>query len=394
MKKIIALVAALACCEVAYPMTPQVVATPSTPAYGQAVTAEVRADWPVYLPAIRYAKVGNDITVDFEYLVDGFGPGRPDFTYSGMNLGELVPGNYTLRARLIDIANPSSPPTIVTSSLSVMPPLSWGLYLTPQAPLARQRFNVLINSAAYLFPSSLKYTVSGSIVRIDFDYDANAPMWGAAPQGETTYAAIAIDGLAPGNYQVEAWGRVRGSPDAQREFAIPLTIPSTSPVVEYYAESLDHYFISAGPEEIDILDNDPNLGWKRTSLGFKAWLTRDSAPANAMPVCRFYARGPNSHFYTAGPDECSLLKSLEQKQRAEADAAGQPFLGWGFEAIAFYALLPQNGKCPAGTDPVYRVYNARAQQGDSNHRFTTDSMMRVAMTLTWNDEGIGFCVPH
>ncbi|MGE5615871.1 MAG: hypothetical protein ACM3X5_03065 [Bacillota bacterium] len=394
MRTIVAFIAALTLCELVHATPPSVVASPVTPSYGQSVTAEVKADWPVFLPAIRYAKAGNDISVDFEYTQYGFSPPRPDFAYEGANLGELAPGNYTLRARLFDIANPSSPPTIVSTNFTVNPPSSWGVYLVPQAPLARQRFSVLVNSAAYLYTSSLRYSVNGSTVRIDFDYDASAPAWGAVPTGESTTGLVSIAGLAPGSYQVEVWGRPSGGTDSQRQFTLPILIPAESPVVEFYAESLDHYFMSAGADEIDLLDGNPSLGWKRTGLGFKAWLTSDVAPSNAVPVCRFYARGPNSHFYTASADECQLLKALELQQRAEAQAKNQIFLGWGYEAIAFYALLPQNGVCPVGSDPVYRAYNARAAEDDSNHRFTSDPLMHVAMVMSWNDEGIAFCAPH
>ena len=40
-----------------------------------------------------------------------------------------------------------------------------------------------------------------------------------------------------------------------------------------------------------------------------------------MPVCRFYAKGPNSHFYTAEAVECAAVKN-------------DP--GWTFEGIAYY----------------------------------------------------------
>ena len=69
-------------------------------------------------------------------------------------------------------------------------------------------------------------------------------------------------------------------------------------------------------------------------------------PRAHVPVCRFYASGPNSHFYTADPSECNYLKGLETKQRGDAQAQGKKFEGWTFEAIAFYVLLPQNGECP------------------------------------------------
>jgi serine protease len=116
------------------------------------------------------------------------------------------------------------------------------------------------------------------------------------------------------------------------------------------------------------------------------------APPAAKPVCRFYSRGVNSHFYTGDASECQALQSLEQRQRADATAKGQGFQGWQYEGVVFYALVPTNGQCPGGTTPVYRMYNNRAMQNDTNHRFTADGVMHAAME-GWVDEGVAFCSP-
>jgi hypothetical protein len=110
-----------------------------------------------------------------------------------------------------------------------------------------------------------------------------------------------------------------------------------------------------------------------------------------VPVCRFYASGPNSHFYTASSQECSGLRTLEQQQRTAAAKAGEPFLGWAYEATAFWAVMPQSGACPGALRPVYRVYNDRADQMDSNHRFVADKMQYDAMSFNWRDEGAQLC---
>ena len=162
-------------------------------------------------------------------------------------------------------------------------------------------------------------------------------------------------------------------------------------VVEYYSASLDHYFISAGAAEIANVDRGVAGDWKRTGLGFVAWARASDAPPGAVPVCRFYARGPNSHFYTGNRQECEELKALEISQRAEAQAKGKPFLGWAYETVAFWALLPQNGQCAAGLKPVWRAYNNRALENDSNHRFTKDASQRAAMAAGWIDEGAQLC---
>jgi hypothetical protein len=83
------------------------------------------------------------------------------------------------------------------------------------------------------------------------------------------------------------------------------------------------------------------------------------------------------------------LRDQEREGRAQSSAAN-PVLGWGFEGIAFWALLPQFGECLAGSSPVYRAYNQRAAQRDSNHRFMADPAMRGTMA-GWADEGAVFC---
>jgi hypothetical protein len=83
-----------------------------------------------------------------------------------------------------------------------------------------------------------------------------------------------------------------------REFVVASTRSrwsSTTP------RTLDHYFMTAGTDEIAI---DPIAAARRLEA-HRAGVprlarkrpTRPQAPA---PVCRFYARAPNSHFYT-GP---------------------------------------------------------------------------------------------
>ena len=140
-----------------------------------------------------------------------------------------------------------------------------------------------------------------------------------------------------------------------------------------------------------MLDRGGNGDWRRTGQQFTAWSKASDAPPGAVPVCRFYAAGPNSHFYTGSRQECDYLKALEQSQRAEAQSRGQPFQGWAYETVAFWAIMPQNGQCPAGLKSVYRAFNNRVAQMDANHRFTTDGMQRAAMSAGWIDEGTHLC---
>ena len=394
MKRLLLLATALAMNAFA---APSVAPTPAVPEYGQQVGVELEgADSPVFLPATRYVRSGNSIAVEYEYLSADFGPYGPlgpQFGSSDVNLGELPPGNYSVTARLIDINHPEAAPQSLTTNVAVVPPSDWGLYAVPRAPLASDRVNMVIHSAAYFDPSTLRASVSGNTIRVDFAYHATAPVGGPVPPGMTSFASVDIGRLAPGAYHAEAWGTPDTGGDAQSYFTLDFQVSAESNVTEYYAVSLDHYFMSASGDEVDLLDAGGEGGWQRTGQSFHAWLHAEDAPAGAQPVCRFYAAGPNSHFYTASADECAGLRSLEQAQRAQAAAIGQPFLGWGYEGIAFYALVPANGQCPSGTSPVWRSYNDRAAEDDSNHRFTVDPLQHLAMQ-GWVDEGPVFCSPQ
>jgi beta-mannanase len=161
-------------------------------------------------------------------------------------------------------------------------------------------------------------------------------------------------------------------------------------VSEFFAPSLNHYFRTAIPEEAASLKANPASGFFYTNKDFRAFL-RDDHPVSAQPVCRFYGSltiGPNSHFYTADAAECAQLKQL---QITTPD--GQP--RWNFEENAFAIDVPASGACPAFAPiPVYRAYNHRAAQNDSNHRYTTDiAVYQQMIALGWNGEGIVMCSP-
>lgn len=376
----------------------RIAVNPSVPAYGQEVTIAIEgASGPVFLPATRYARAGSTIYVDYEFIggaqgfSQGFGPTPPSGASAPISIGELPAGFYNVEARLIDVARPNSAASIVSTTLSVAAPQEWGVYPVPREPMAYSKSFVTLRSAVYFDQNSMRTTLEGNVVKLEFVYKDDAPAIGVTPPGMTLTASAPMPTLAPGAYRLEGWGRKFSGGPSERYFSRDFTVASNVEVVEYYSAGLDHYFMSAGTDEIALLDRGGDGDWKRTGQSMLAWARLSDAPPGASPVCRFYAAGPNSHFYTGSAQECDYLKTLERDQRARAAAAGKPFLGWAFETIAFYAVMPENGRCPGTMKPVYRSYNNRAAQMDSNHRFTTDTLQRDSMTGSWGYEGVVFC---
>ena len=160
-------------------------------------------------------------------------------------------------------------------------------------------------------------------------------------------------------------------------FQVGATEPPRFNVAEYYALSLDHYFMTAFTDEQASLDAGVPPGWKRTGESFPAYAANGSGLAT---VCRFFGTpglGVNSHFYTAFDFECAAVKQLA---------------GWTFEANAFY-IAADVAQCAASTRPVYRLYN-NGMGGDPNHRYTTSwPVISQMQSEGWLLEGIAFCAP-
>jgi cytochrome c5 len=162
--------------------------------------------------------------------------------------------------------------------------------------------------------------------------------------------------------------------DASRRFA-----------VEYRHATNGHYFVTAHPDEIAALDARRGTlePWLRTSLAFAVDL---QAADGRLPVCRFFtaafaARG--SHFYSIDPAECDAV-------RRNPD--------WIDEGVAFQARSALAGACPAGTRPLFRLYND-GRGGAPNHRYSIDPAVRDAMLAEGflpegPAGGVAMCVPR
>jgi hypothetical protein len=198
---------------------------------------------------------------------------------------------------------------------------------------------------------------------------------------------------------ISANGNPMPNPDATNNVQrYSLNIPSTGRVVEY-VDTADfpgsaggHFFYTIdGSPESAVVDSGAAGNWKRTGQSFGI--------GGPDAVCRFYGSqepGPNSHFYTIDPNECSFVASLQ----AYPTPGTTP--QWNFEGLAFRETRPvAQGAvtaCPAGTVPIYRAYNNAYHDGvknpwDSNHRLTTDAaaISDLVNGYGWTNEGVVMC---
>jgi Divergent InlB B-repeat domain len=160
-------------------------------------------------------------------------------------------------------------------------------------------------------------------------------------------------------------------------------VANGSRMIEFYNCDSKHFFYTRDPNEASSIDNGgAGAGWQRTGLSFDV----ESANGRNTGVCRFYGHptiGPNSHFFTLEGSECEGLKSL-----AMSTPYGQP--RWNYEGTAFGAYPVTASSCPSGTNALYRYYNNRGAQNDSNHRFSTVVFNMNASG--WTPEGVVMCV--
>lgn len=158
-------------------------------------------------------------------------------------------------------------------------------------------------------------------------------------------------------------------------------------IFEYFNTGLGHYFITADAVEMAAIDSGgAGPGWQRTGekiTGFVADVCSSHGVPNPTPLYRFYGtagRGPNSHFFTADRSECGQVR-------------GDP--GWTYESTPFRVWATVAGRCPTKSLPVSRLYNDRAAQNDSNHRYTSRAAIVDQMIAAgWKNEGVTFCIPQ
>lgn len=214
--------------------------------------------------------------------------------------------------------------------------------------------------------------------------------------GQPPYAFALIDGALPTGLALDpVTGMVTGTLTAAGMFTFTIgatdsagasatrtytiearaaSSPTIATTVEYYNQSLDHYFLTYVADEIAKLDAGVVIkGWTRTGKAIPVYA---AAQGTTSPVCRYYIPPGlgDSHFFGRGTVEC--------------DATGQKNPSFVLEDPAFmHMILPDAGVCPAGTINVYRVFSNRL---DANHRYMTDKATRDEMVAKgWLAEGDG-----
>ena len=169
----------------------------------------------------------------------------------------------------------------------------------------------------------------------------------------------------------------------------PMAQTATS--VEYYNATLDHFFTSSLQADIDALDSGRLAGWARTGQAFGATSCGRPGTRSRLPV-----------LHPAGQGRFALLLGCAGRVPGGAgqDRQVDPnYAGYFYESpAAWYTALPDRltGTCPAGTVPVWRLWNGRV---DSNHRYTAnravrDQMLALGHTLEgYGPSGAGMCAP-
>lgn len=193
----------------------------------------------------------------------------------------------------------------------------------------------------------------------------------AATKIDTHDAPLAV-GVA---VEVSGFAQPDGMIDAaeiETRVAVGAMAAQGAKAIEFFNPALGHFFVTANPIEVSILD--AGGAWQRTGQAF-------NVGAGTSAVCRFYGmppKGPDSHFFTADPKECQIAMTK--------------LAAWTFEGHVFSTTPAVNGQCPPGLLAVHRFYNNPATVSAVNHRFTvTQQAFDQTQAMGWTHEGIVMC---
>lgn len=236
-------------------------------------------------------------------------------------------------------------------------------------------------------PTTLDSTDT-AYVHVMLTLTANASIAPSAGSGDTAIADAGTGATLTGFRVLNAAGvQITGFKlKATRLFPVPERAPAAPGMrnaVEFSNSGLGHFFVTASPEEIAKFDSGAVAGWQRTGQSFNVY---SAADAGRVAVCRFLSDfgARSSYFYAPRGLGC---------EEALKDPA------WRYQGEAFYVRLPDAaGACPAGTVPIYRLFN-QGQGGAPNHRYTASDITTLDMIFDgWKPEGapvgVGWCSPQ
>jgi hypothetical protein len=309
----------------------------------------------------------------------------------------------SLQRKVMTVAAASPWPSYCVQSISVGQTVSgqfttddcsWYFSITPQHPYytdvyafsgtAGQKISISLSSSTVDTYVELYNVNDINATALVGDDDGGGGTNSRIPAGSGYYTLPAT-----GTYYIWAY---TADPGWTGAYALTLAAPAPAvptvgqaTVTEFHHPQFNHYFITAYPEEAAHLAAGNLPPWTPTGATFKVW----NAPAAGLAnVCRFFSgtfAPKSSHFYSHNPAECPSL------------AAGGV---WALESsTAFYMMPTATGVCPAGTMPLYRLYN-NGMSGAPNHRYTIHTSVRASMIAAgWVPEGNGVegvfaCVPY
>lgn len=261
----------------------------------------------------------------------------------------------------------------------------------PWVPTPAQHVLITVTDTylGFLSPSEefvdLAASVTGNVISVVGKFSPTAA------QVRVPTRQIDIGVLPAGRYTVNYSSDGAVDPSShQATMAFSVAEGGLTTVVEYYNAARDHYFITANPAEMDLLDRGVTAGWTRTGEAFKV-MFGETAQSSAKSVCRFYglpSAGLDSHFFSASMSECVDVLDRWPSQ-------------WLLETTDAFAVVTESpvSTCSGSSQALYRLYNNRP---DVNHRYTTSAATRDAMIAKgWILEGSGtpavlgmaMCVP-
>lgn len=348
-------------------------------------------------PALEVA--GEALTVALDYYYIGFLPPPVQARSATVRLPALPSGTYRFEVVGRSADAPNEPSTTL---------LRTTLRVRADARECRSPGRLVRSSAAFQQIFLEQYSSASLVVQVldeslqpvpnaevhfEPHFDAQAmPRWstsGGVPfskvlSNSSGYAHGSVYATAVGTSQFEAWTEMGGH--RKSVYFVVSTRdregPSVRPVIEYTRSPSGPFFLTSSEVEMFDLYEGFWWGWYRTGNVFLSY-TGDGGippPENAAPVCRLYGPALGAHFFSASQAEC-------------ADVLTRWPESWMLETpSAFLVPLPDmnTGSCPESTQPVYRLFNNRA---DVSHRYVVESNVRHRMLngvdSTWTTEGYG-----